>query len=309
MPAFFNGVFGHKCSSGLIPNTGQHPIAENDAAPYAAVALLVRPTLPVTGALGCTLRCRLACRYLTTGPIVRHVEDLWPLVRLLAGPDGRGTGSKPLSEFPLLKSVGPAGVDMAKVRVLTVPNLNKWRPPMSSTISKAVMDACLLCVGKCREVFSTLPNACGGVCAGGHFHVLRAADTLHSRCNTQPPEPVDLPEFQRATDIWSCMLGMTDQPTFRSHLENTRPINILVELVKAIGCMGKFTVPALALALVEKWPMKVAPGHCAKMVRQGLALRARLDKMLGTTGVLVFPPHPTVAPVHHLPLFRPFNFP
>ena len=154
MPAFFNGVFGHKCSSGLIPNTGQHPIAENDAAPYAAVALLVRPTLPVTGALGCTLRCRLACRYLTTGPIVRHVEDLWPLVRLLAGPDGRGTGSKPLSEFPLLKSVGPAGVDMAKVRVLTVPNLNKWRPPMSSTISKAVMDACVLCVGSVARCLS-----------------------------------------------------------------------------------------------------------------------------------------------------------
>ena len=159
MPAFFNGVFGHKCSSGLIPNTGQHPIAENDAAPYAAVALLVRPAPSVTDALGCTLRCRLACRYLTTGPIVRHVEDLWPLVRLLAGPDGRGTGSKPLSDFPLLKSVGPAGVDMAKVRVLTVPNLNKWRPPMSSTISKAVMDACVLCVGKCREVFITLPDA------------------------------------------------------------------------------------------------------------------------------------------------------
>jgi fatty acid amide hydrolase 2 len=25
MPAFFNGVFGHKCSAGLIPNSGQYP--------------------------------------------------------------------------------------------------------------------------------------------------------------------------------------------------------------------------------------------------------------------------------------------
>src|SRR5262249_8717417 len=59
MPAFFCGVFGHKPTGGLIPNTGQFPIAENDA-----------------------------LRYLTTGPLCRRAEDLWPIVRTLAGPDG-----------------------------------------------------------------------------------------------------------------------------------------------------------------------------------------------------------------------------
>jgi fatty acid amide hydrolase 2 len=63
MPAFFNGVFGHKATGGLVPNTGQHPIARNQA-----------------------------LKYLTTGPLVRRAEDLMPLLRLMAGPDGKDAG-------------------------------------------------------------------------------------------------------------------------------------------------------------------------------------------------------------------------
>lgn len=57
MPAFFNGVFGHKPSPRLVSNDGQHPCAENDALNY---------------------QC--------TGPITRHAEDLFPLLAILAGP-------------------------------------------------------------------------------------------------------------------------------------------------------------------------------------------------------------------------------
>lgn len=63
IPAFFNGVFGHKPTGGLVPATGQYPCAVN-------------------GAL----------RYLTTGPLARRAEDLGPLLRILAGPDGRDPG-------------------------------------------------------------------------------------------------------------------------------------------------------------------------------------------------------------------------
>lgn len=68
MPAFFCGVFGHKPTGGLVPATGQHPIAENDA-----------------------------LRYLATGPIARRASDLLPLLRLLAGPDGRDPACVPRS--------------------------------------------------------------------------------------------------------------------------------------------------------------------------------------------------------------------
>ncbi|RME93181.1 MAG: amidase [Candidatus Hydrogenedentota bacterium] len=59
MPAFFNGIFGHKPTGGLVPSTGQFPTAENEA-------------------------LRMIC----TGPLVRFAEDLFPLLKILAGPDG-----------------------------------------------------------------------------------------------------------------------------------------------------------------------------------------------------------------------------
>jgi fatty acid amide hydrolase 2 len=56
MPAFFNGVFGHKPTGGLVDNTGQRPPAPD-------------------GVL----------TYLTTGPLARRATDLAPLLKILAG--------------------------------------------------------------------------------------------------------------------------------------------------------------------------------------------------------------------------------
>jgi fatty acid amide hydrolase 2 len=58
IPAFFNGVFGHKPSPGLVPNEGQFPVAEGDA-----------------------------LRLLSPGPICRRAEDLMPVLRILAAAD------------------------------------------------------------------------------------------------------------------------------------------------------------------------------------------------------------------------------
>ena len=85
LPAFFNGVFGHKPSARLVPNTGQWPIAENDA-------LLM----------------------LGTGPLARRAEDLWPLLRVLAGPDGECAVCAPLALGD------PDRVELASVRVFDV---------------------------------------------------------------------------------------------------------------------------------------------------------------------------------------------
>jgi fatty acid amide hydrolase 2 len=85
MPAFFNGVFGHKPSGGLVPGTGQYPLAHGPA-----------------------------LRYLSTGPIARRAEDLMPLLRLLAGPDGVDTGCEPI----LLGA--PEAVELSGLKVLDV---------------------------------------------------------------------------------------------------------------------------------------------------------------------------------------------
>ncbi|MFW6049659.1 MAG: amidase [Myxococcota bacterium] len=81
MPAFFNGVFGHKPSVGLVPNEGQYPIAENDA-----------------------------LRLLATGPLCRRAEDLWPLLQVLSGPE--------LTRR--MPDGSPDRVDLAGLRVIDV---------------------------------------------------------------------------------------------------------------------------------------------------------------------------------------------
>jgi fatty acid amide hydrolase 2 len=59
LPAFFNGVFGHKPSLGLVPLTGIYPAAVGESAKLAVC-----------------------------GPLARRAEDLMPLLRIIAGPDG-----------------------------------------------------------------------------------------------------------------------------------------------------------------------------------------------------------------------------
>lgn len=87
LPAFFNGVFGHKPSSGLVPNSGQWPAPDNDA---------------------------IFC--LSTGPLARRAEDLWPLLNVLAGPDGACAACKPM------ELGDPSRVDVGALRVLDVPD-------------------------------------------------------------------------------------------------------------------------------------------------------------------------------------------
>lgn len=43
-------------------------------------------------------------------------------------------------------------------------------------------------------------------------------------------------------------------------------------------------------------------------MQQKEKLQDKLDKLLGTDGVFLYPSHPRVAPKHHHPLFRPFDF-
>ncbi len=85
LPAFFCGVFGHKPTGTLVPNSGQYPVAHGRA-----------------------------LRYMTTGPIVRRAEDLWPALTALAGPDSGDPESRP---FEL---GDPASVRLEGLVVLSV---------------------------------------------------------------------------------------------------------------------------------------------------------------------------------------------
>lgn len=90
MPAFFNGVFGHKPTGGLVPGTGQFPYAVGDAQ-----------------------------RYCCTGPLARRAEDLMPLLKVLAGPDGK---EKVCTPRPL---GNPAKVSLNQLKVINIPGNGK----------------------------------------------------------------------------------------------------------------------------------------------------------------------------------------
>ncbi len=84
IPAFFNGVFGLKPSPGVVPSTGQFPTVETE----------------------------VAAKMLTIGPIVRRAEDLWPMLRVIAGRDGID---------PYMRDVtlgDPADVSIAGMKIL-----------------------------------------------------------------------------------------------------------------------------------------------------------------------------------------------
>jgi fatty acid amide hydrolase 2 len=83
LPAFFNGVFGHKPSKGLVPLTGLYPEAVGESVHLAVC-----------------------------GPLARRAEDLMPLLRLMAGPDG----ADPICEPASLGD--PADVALAGLRVV-----------------------------------------------------------------------------------------------------------------------------------------------------------------------------------------------
>lgn len=83
IPAYFNGVFGHLPSPGLVPLTGHFPVPEGE------------------------LR-----RMLYPGVLARRAADLAPVLRIIAGPDGE-------DEFALDSAVGdPASVSIDGLTVV-----------------------------------------------------------------------------------------------------------------------------------------------------------------------------------------------
>ena len=102
-PAFFNGVFGHKPTPGIVPNTGQYP--------------------EPTGEMN---------RNCVTGPIARRAEDLWPLLKILAGPDG----ADPVCTAGALRG-DPRRVKLDKLRFFAIRDDGKRKVAADLSASQA----------------------------------------------------------------------------------------------------------------------------------------------------------------------------
>jgi fatty acid amide hydrolase 2 len=121
IPAAFCGVVGHKPSGRLVPNTGFWPEAHGELSAY------------------------LVC-----GPLGRKVEDMMPILRVLAGPDGRDAVVRE-------QTLGdPASVDLRDVVVYPVESNGSTK--VSETNRKVVREAAQMLASRGAKI-GTLDNA------------------------------------------------------------------------------------------------------------------------------------------------------
>jgi fatty acid amide hydrolase 2 len=235
LPAFFNGVFGHKPSGGMVPNTGQYPIAENEA-----------------------------LRYQATGPLCRRAEDLMPLLRVLAGPDGKDQMCR---EFELGE---PSEVRFGELTLLYVED---------------------------NGVIKVNPDLRNAQQRSAHFLANLGVKLKEVR----------IKGLKKSLDIWSAMLSVASETSYSTLLGDGKPINAYWELLKWAFRASDHTLPAIVLAIIERLP-KLAASRTKRFVEMGRALREELVELIGAQGIMLYPPYPTPAPLHHKPKFPPFNF-
>ncbi|XP_060951779.1 fatty-acid amide hydrolase 2-B [Limanda limanda] len=237
MPCFFNGIFGHKTTPGVVSPENQYP--------------------PFSGTQG---------DYVSTGPMCRYAEDLLPMLKIMAGPNAH-------------KLSLDTKVDLKKVRFFTIPH--DGGSALSYPVTEELLDIQ-------RKVVERLEADLG-----------------------VKVEEVQFPELRYSFQIWDTYMSLPDQegkpprPFAELMGEPGRPVWPVWELLKWIMGKSEHTMAAIALALLE---MAHASKPSPFFIEQKENLQKKVDKLLGTDGVFLYPPHPRTAPKHHHPLFRPFDF-
>ncbi|XP_053368200.1 fatty-acid amide hydrolase 2-B [Clarias gariepinus] len=233
MPCFFNGIFGHKGTPGIVSNDGQLP--------------------PSSG---------LHEEFLSTGPMCRYAEDLLPMLKIMSGANAD-------------KLSLSSEVDLKKLRFFTVVDDDK--PLWTSPVDKQLVEAQ-------RKVIQRLEADLG-----------------------VKVKEISFPQLKYASQIWLSCMALPDKDGKPPHsfaklmADGGSPVWPVWELIKRIFGKSNHTLPSIGLALMEGKP---SPFY----LKQKEALQHDMDKVLGTDGVLLYPPHPLLAPKHHHPIFTMYNF-
>ncbi|KAF3837176.1 hypothetical protein F7725_004640, partial [Dissostichus mawsoni] len=157
----------------------------------------------------------------------------------------------------------------------------------------------------CRYAEDLLPML--KIMAGPNAHisscdVLQVVQRLEADLGVEVQE-VNFPELRYSFQIWNTYMGLPDEKG-KLMGEPGRPIWPLWELLKWMVGKSEHTMAAIGLALIEMTHSKPSPF----ILQQKEKLQKKVDELLGADGVFLYPTHPRVAPKHHHPLFRPFDF-
>jgi fatty acid amide hydrolase 2 len=238
IPAAFCGTIGHKGTGGLLPNTGQFPPPPQKASAF-----------------------------LCSGPLARHVADVMPLLRALAGPDDGDPGSR---HYPLRD---PADVDLKGLVVYAVEHSGRMR--VSDDMKRGVRSAARALADRGASVREAKLPALGRGLEiwGAMLHEL-AGDERYER-------------------ILADSTGRDE-------------IDPRLELARLLIGRSPHTFPALAICLIGR-VLERFTAQRDQLAAEGRALAAELDTLLGESGVLLYPPYTTTAPRHGVPALRPFD--
>lgn len=238
MPAFFNGIFGHKPSKFIVSNEGQWP----------------RPTPPLEEFLG-------------IGPMSRFAEDLLPMLRIMASRD----------KIDRLRLDEPVDIRTVRIFYQTSDGGAALISPVDVDITEAMH---------------------------------RIVDHFNGIGGQHRPQQKQLKLLRRSTPIWmGNMKSPAHMEQFDSQLLNLQGrINPMAELFKWATGRSNHTFIAIMTALTESKGVKYGSSKHKYLVNQKLELRKEFETLLGTDGVFLYPTHPTVAPYHHEPIARAFNF-
>lgn len=254
IPALYNGVFGHKPTGGAVPNMRTLPIVHGKVESY----------------------CQL-------GPTARYARDLFPLLRIMAGPVESNELIEPTSDEvsylakqrPFMKSLSwpdPCSVDMRKLKFYVV-----WDQP--GTV-----------LGVLRSRDPAMQEA-----------QERVVQALEASLGVEV-HPVEFKGLKRAFNIWSAMLQEAQEVPFVEIISEglgyvLTPIWEIFKGLATCGLGTRHTFPALGLALVERFKDLVPKEHLSNLSK-GSDLRLEMNDLLGDNGVLIFPSLPTPAPLH-----------
>lgn len=236
IPAYFNGIFGHKPSKHIVSMKGQYPV-------------------PVT---------KDQESFLGIGPMCRRAEDLLPLLKIVAQKNAlqlkldEDVNVKDLKFYYQDTDAGGKFVSVVKPEI------------------RALF----------RKICLHLDKA----------HKIKA-------------ERVQLNTFAKGTPIWMACMSAPNGPTFAEQLVNLEgSISIPLELLKWCFRLSNHTFIGILTALVEKLGTKHGSSKHTYLVEQRDRLKTELEDLLGDNGVFLYPTHPTPAPYHNEPTFKPFNF-
>ncbi|KAG4070068.1 hypothetical protein HA402_013728 [Bradysia odoriphaga] len=236
MPAFFNGIFGHKPSKFIVSNEGQWPMPHDDQKPFLGI-----------------------------GPMSRFAVDLKPALKVMAAENAEK-----------LKLDEPVDVSSVKIFYQT--------DDLGGNLTSPVDDSIRMAMNRVIDHFDTTSKT--------------------------KPQRKQIRRLRKSTVLWmGNMKSPANANKFDSQLLNLKGrINPYWELAKWFIGQSNHTFIAIMTALTENAGVKYGSSKHQHLINEKKELLKEFETMLGTTGVFLYPTHPTVAPYHNEPIVRAFNF-